>query len=72
MLKKNSIIIFLIVLALVAFLIYQQVKIPDGVTPQSDQTEIIAWLSLSTAIISLVTALIGLIQNILDRNKRDK
>jgi len=64
MLKKNSVIIFLLLLALIAFLVYQQIKIPRGVTPLGDQTEILAWLSLATSIISLITALIGLIEKI--------
>ena len=60
------------VLALVSFIVYQQVKTPDGVTPMSDQLETIAWLSLWTAIISLLTSIVGLIQNALGRKNREK
>lgn len=61
------------VLALISFFIFQQVKIPAGVTPQSDsQLETIAWLSLWTAIVSLVTSIIGLIQITLERKNHEK
>lgn len=73
MLKKKSTIIFFIVLAIISALVYQNVKIPDGVTPQSEsQLETIAWLSLWTAIISLITSIVGLIQNILERKNHEE
>lgn len=73
MLKKPLVIFFFVVLALIAFLVYMQVKIPDGVIPQSDaQVETIAWLSLWTAIISLLTSIIGLFQNIIEKDQREK
>lgn len=73
MLNKIPTISFLLILSLISFAIYQQVKIPDGVSPQSDaQLETVAWLALWTAIISLLTSIVGLIQNILERSKREK
>ena len=72
MLKKTPVIIFFMVLALIAFIVYQQVKTPDGVTPMSDQLETIARLTLWTAIISLLTSIVGLIQSTLERKNREK
>lgn len=66
MLKKTSVLVFLIILTLIFFAIYQQVKIPSGVTPQSENAETIASLALWASIISLITAIISFIQKILE------
>lgn len=72
MLKRTSTIIFLLVLALSAFVIYQDFKIPEGVTPQSNKEETIAWLSLLTSIVALITAIIGLLEKLVKGKKHDK
>lgn len=64
MLKKNLVIVFFMLIALIFFLVYQQIKIPEGVTPLSDKTEVSAWLSLATSVIALIAATIGLIEKI--------
>lgn len=73
MLKKTPTIIFFLVLAIVLYVVYQSVRLPDGVKPQSSSSdELIAWLTLGAAIISLVASIIGLIEKIIERrNRRD-
>lgn len=66
MLKKTPVIIFFLVLAFIAFIIYQQVKIPDGVTPLSDSQETIQWLSFWGGVAGLVTAALGVIEKIIE------
>lgn len=69
MLKKSSVILFLLVLSVVLAYVYFEFRVPDGVTPMGDSSETIAWISLFTAIVSLITALIGLVDKILDKKK---
>lgn len=71
MLKKTPVIISLLVLSLVAFLVYQQVKTPDGVVAMSEQAETTALISLWASIISLIVALMGLVERIISLRKRD-
>lgn len=71
MLKKTPVIIFFFVLSLIAFLLYQQVKVPESVIPQSNQAETIAWLSFGTSIVALLTAIVGLIEKIISLKKHD-
>lgn len=66
MLKKSTVIIFFVLLGAVFSIAYFQLRIPLGVTPQSDQGELLAWVALATSIASLVTALIGFIQKLLE------
>ena len=72
MLKKTPAIIFFLVLAIVLYVVYQSLRLPDGVTPQSSSSdELIAWLTIGAAIISFLTAIVGLIEKIIDwRNRR--
>ena len=67
MLKKTITIIFFFFLTCIATYFYFEYKIPDGVTPMSDDTENIAIISLLTAIVSLFTSLVGLIQKIIEK-----
>lgn len=66
MLKKTSVIIFFLVLSIALFLIYQQFKIPNGVTPQSSSQETIEWLSFWGGIAGLVTAVLGILEKVFD------
>lgn len=65
-LKKNPIIIFFAVLAITLYAVYQWLKVPEGVEPMGDSSEMIAVLALITAIVSLLTSLVGLIQKLID------
>ena len=69
MLKKTSMIILSLAISIFSYGLYQYYKIPEGVTPLSDQTETVAWLSLVTSIIALITAAIGLIEKIIVSRK---
>lgn len=70
MLKKTSVIVFFLLLAVVLYFVYQYYKVPEGVTPMSDSAEHIAMISLMTAVVSLLTSLVGLAVKIIDMNKK--
>jgi len=61
------VIISLFILSIILFYLYNLYKIPEGITPQGDDSEIIAWVSLATAVVSMITALIGLIKQIVEK-----
>lgn len=67
MLKRTGVIIFFIVVSAIAFYIYQTQYLPAGVTPMSgENAEKIAWISLATALVSLLIAIVGLIQKFIE------
>jgi hypothetical protein len=73
MIRKPLFIGTAIIIAALCTIAYFNFRIPPGVTPQGDSGETIAWISLMTAIISMITAFIGLFQKILEsRGREDK
>lgn len=69
MLKNTVVIAALLILSIVTYYLYQTWKIPEGVIPKGDNTETLAWLALGTSIVSLLAAIVGLIEKILDLKK---
>jgi hypothetical protein len=67
MLKKGSVILFFLGLSMVLVYVYTTYRVPEGVTPMGGEEEIIAWVSLFTAIVSFMTALAGLIEKLMDK-----
>lgn len=72
MLKKNTVIVFLVVLSVIAFVTYHWLKTPEGVIPMSDQTERIALISLWTSIVALLTAIVGLVDKLIGSKKDEE
>jgi hypothetical protein len=66
MLQRPTVIIIALVLSAIGGYLYLDLRTPEGVTPQGDSTETLAILALCTSIISMLTALFGLIHKILD------
>lgn len=66
MFKKNSFIIFFFVVAIVLFLLYQELKTPEGIIPQGGQTDMNAQLVFWGGILAFVTAFVGLLQKIIE------
>jgi hypothetical protein len=69
MLKRWSVILGAAVIALLGLWAYFAYRIPPGVEPMGDQTETVAWIGLATAIVSMITALAGLAQKLLEGRK---
>lgn len=67
MLQRSSVILFLLILSAVLGYIYFQYRVPAGVTPMGDSSETIAWISLATSIVSMITAIVGLVHKIMDK-----
>ena len=72
MLKKTSVIVFFLLLAVGLYFVYQHYKVPEGVTPMSDAQENIAMISLMTAVVSLLTSLVGLAMKVIEMNQKNK
>lgn len=70
MMRKPLFILTAFVVAVVCFVIYYYYRIPSGVTPKGESINMIAWVSLATAIVSMVTALIGLLKQILEMRSK--
>ena len=66
MLKKPLIILICIVLAGIGLWLYLTFRTPPGVAPMGETSEIIAWLGLAGCVVSFLTAIIGLIQKIIE------
>lgn len=56
-------------LSVAALIVYSTVSSPVGVEPKSGNSEIIAWIALATAVVTLLTAIVGLIEKLIDRRK---
>lgn len=61
-----TIISFLILSAILAYL-YFQYRIPSDIVTLGDNTETVALIALYTSIVSLLTAIVGLIQKIIEK-----
>lgn len=66
--KKSFVILFLLVLSAVMAYVYFEFRVPEGVTPMGDSDETIAWIALSTSIVTLITAIVTLITTIVKAN----
>jgi hypothetical protein len=65
--KRPSYIIGAAVICAIAFIIYFATRPPDGVTSMNgDSPATIAWVSLAIAVLSLLTAVVGLIQKFVE------
>lgn len=73
MLKKTITIVLFLVISAIGFYIYQSNWLPPNTTPMSGgQSETVAWLALATSIVSLLIAIIGLIQKIIELRGTNK
>lgn len=68
-LGRTWVIVAAIALSIAAFIIWQSVRVPPGVVPKGGE-ETVAWLALATSIVSLLTAIIGLIERLLANRAR--
>ncbi len=68
--RRPIFICFTFLIAVLSTLVYFHYRTPPGITPQSDNAEILVWISLITAIVSLITTLIGLFQKFLELRKK--
>ncbi len=66
MLKRWSVIVGAAIVALVGLWAYFAYRMPPGVEPMGDDSQTIAWVALATSIVSLLTALTGLVQKLIE------
>jgi hypothetical protein len=65
--KHPTFIISAAVTSAIAFLIYFATRAPRGVTPMDGESSAaIAWISLAVAVLSLGTAVVGLVQKLVE------
>ena len=72
MLKHPLVIVAAVLIAVIGSVVYYTYRVPAEIVTKSGDTGTIAWVSLATAIASMFTALIGLLQNLLDLRKRKR
>ena len=70
MLKKTGVMVSAVILGITALIIFDRYRTPSDVTPMGSNEETIAWIALATAIVSMVTALVGLMQKLIELRKR--
>lgn len=70
MIRKPLFIAAAFVITIICIFFYFHYRLPWGVTPQGDSTATVAWVALLTAIVSMVTAVVGLAQKILELRSR--
>jgi hypothetical protein len=65
--KRTSYIIGAAVICVIALIVYFATRPPGGVTPMGDESSAtVAWISLAVAALSLATAVVGLIQKLVE------
>ena len=72
--KRPAFIIGAAVVCVIAFIVYFATRAPDGVEPMGgDGAATIGWISLAVAFLSLATAVVGLLQKLVElrAGKRD-
>ncbi len=66
-LKHPGIIISAVVVSAIALAVYLNTRTPADITPlNGDGAETVAWISLVIAVLSLATAVVGLIQKVVE------
>jgi hypothetical protein len=66
MLKRPTVIVIAMLVAVAGFVLYVKYRVPPGVAPKSDAAETLAWLGLATSVVSLLTAIVGLMQKLIE------
>lgn len=66
MLAKTSSILFFLFLAIILYFVYDWLTIPAGVSPKGNSSEMVATISLVSAVVLLLTAIVGLIQKLIE------
>jgi len=66
MLKKSWVIIFFLLLSAIATYLYFENQLPPEVVAQGSSDETYQFIRMLTAVIALFTALIGLVQKLLE------
>jgi hypothetical protein len=65
--KRPAFFIGAALICVVAFIVYFAMRPPGGVTPMGDESSAtVAWISLAVAALSLGTAVVGLIQKLVE------
>jgi hypothetical protein len=66
MMKRPGFIVAALVVGVLAGLAYYATRTPPDVAPMGDGGETITWISLAIAVVSLATAVVGLIGKLVD------
>ena len=64
--KRPAVIVALFVVGLIAAGSYFVFTPPPGVEPMGGDDATVAWVSLTVAVVSMLTALIGLVQKVIE------
>jgi hypothetical protein len=48
------------------FVLYMTYRVPPGVVPKSDSAVTLAWIGLAASVVSLLTAILGLMQKLIE------
>ena len=70
MLRKNWVILSSALLSVVAFIVFDRLGTPAGVVTMGDGADATQWIALASAIISLITAVVGVVLKVLERRER--
>lgn len=64
--KRTSYIIGAAVVCVIAFIVHFATRTPPGVEVMGDESETVAWVSLATAVLSLIATIVGLVQKAME------
>jgi hypothetical protein len=65
--KRPTYILGAAIICGVAFILYFAMRPPEGVSPMGDESSAtMVWISLATAVVSLVATIVGLIQRLVE------
>jgi hypothetical protein len=72
MLKKPVVIVLAFVISVVGILVYFHFRLPPGVQPMGDGSDTVSWVALATAVVSMLTAIFGLVQKIVELKGKNR
>lgn len=65
--KRPALIISAAVIGVIALIVHFATRAPDSITPMGEESSAtIAWISLAVAALSLATAVVGLVQKLVE------
>jgi len=67
-LGRTWVIAVAVAVSIAAFWLYARLAPPEGVEPKGDE-QTLPWVTLATAIVSLLTAIVGLVEKLVARRR---
>ncbi len=68
---RRWLIVLGVAVAAIGIYFYFAYRLPAGVEPMGDESETVAWIGLVSALVGLLTAVVNVVQVVVERKSRD-